>query len=71
MTSAKGSDLAKLVWRVNSLAIANAQVRAERRGIAHEQAALRRVASLVAEAAQPADVFAAVARRSGGSFPPT
>jgi signal transduction histidine kinase len=42
-------------------AIANAQAREELRAIADEQAALRRVATLVATGAPPADVFAAVA----------
>ena len=42
-------------------AIANAQARVELRAIAEEQAALRRVAMLVAEGAAPAEVFAAVA----------
>jgi signal transduction histidine kinase len=41
-------------------AIANAQARMELRGFADEQAALRRVATLVADAAPPATVFAAV-----------
>jgi signal transduction histidine kinase len=41
-------------------AIANAQARVELRGFADEQAALRRVATLVADAAPPAQVFAAV-----------
>jgi GAF domain-containing protein len=42
-------------------AIANAQAQVERRGFAEEQAALRRVAMLVARAASPEEVFAAVA----------
>jgi signal transduction histidine kinase len=42
-------------------AIANAQARVELRGFAEEQAALRRVATLVARAASPEEVFAAVA----------
>jgi signal transduction histidine kinase len=42
-------------------AIANAQARVELRGYAEEQAALRRVATLVARAAPPQEVFAAVA----------
>ena len=46
-------------------AIANAQARMELRGFADEQAALRRVATLVARAASPADVFAAVAEEAG------
>ncbi|MDT7743966.1 MAG: hypothetical protein QOE59_3044 [Actinomycetota bacterium] len=41
-------------------AIANAQARTELRGFAEEQAALRRVATLVARAAPPEEVFAAV-----------
>jgi len=41
-------------------AIATAQARVELRGFADEQAALRRVATLVADAAPPAQVFAAV-----------
>jgi GAF domain-containing protein len=40
--------------------IANAQARVELRGFAEEQAALRRVATLVARAAPPEEVFAAV-----------
>ncbi|MFZ0120223.1 MAG: GAF domain-containing sensor histidine kinase [Pseudonocardiaceae bacterium] len=46
-------------------AIANAQARVELRTIAEEQAALRRVATLVARAASPAAVFAAVAKEVG------
>jgi signal transduction histidine kinase len=46
-------------------AIANAQARVELRGFAEEQAALRRVATLVARAAPPAEVFAAIAEESG------
>ena len=46
-------------------AIANAQAREELRTIANEQAALRRVAVLVAAGAPPADVFAAVADEIG------
>ena len=46
-------------------AIANAQARAELRGFADEQAALRRVASLVAGGAPPEEVFAAVAAEAG------
>ena len=42
-------------------AIANAQARTELRGFADEQAALRRVATLVARGAPPEEVFAAVA----------
>jgi signal transduction histidine kinase len=46
-------------------AIANAQARVELRGFADEQAALRRVATLVARAAPPEEVFAAVAEEAG------
>ena len=46
-------------------AIANAQARVELRGFAEEQAALRRVATLVARAAPPEEVFAAVAAEVG------
>jgi GAF domain len=46
-------------------AIANAQARMELRGFADEQAALRRVATLVARAAPPEEVFAAVAAEVG------
>ena len=42
-------------------AIADAQARVELRGFAEEQAALRRVATLVARGAPPEEVFAAVA----------
>jgi signal transduction histidine kinase len=46
-------------------AIANAQARVELRGFAEEQAALRRVATLVARAAPPQEVFAAVTEEVG------
>jgi signal transduction histidine kinase len=46
-------------------AIANTQARMELRDFADEQAALRRVATLVAQAAPPSDVFAAVAEEAG------
>ena len=46
-------------------AIANAQARLELRGFAEEQAALRRVATLVARAAAPEEVFAAVTEEVG------
>jgi len=46
-------------------AIANAQAREELRMIADEQAALGRVATLVAQGEGPADVFAAVAEEVG------
>jgi signal transduction histidine kinase len=46
-------------------AIANAQARVELRGYADEQAALRRVATLVAQAAPPEEVVAAVTEEAG------
>jgi signal transduction histidine kinase len=46
-------------------AVANTQARVELRGFAEEQAALRRVATLVAGAATPEDVLAAVASEVG------
>ena len=49
-------------------AIENAEARAELRRLADEQAALRRVATLVARGASPADVFAAVAEEVGQLF---
>src|SRR6202008_2946707 len=47
-------------------AIANAEAREEVGRRAHEQAALRRVATLVAEGASPAAVFDAVAAEAEG-----
>ncbi len=47
-------------------AIANTQARMELRRYAEEQAALRRVATLVARAAAPEDVFSAVCAEVGG-----
>jgi len=46
-------------------AIANAQARVELRGFADEQAALRRVATLVAQGASPERVLAAVTEEAG------
>src|SRR5262249_20408624 len=46
-------------------AIANAQARVELRGYAEEQAALRRVATLVARAAPPGQVLVTVAEEIG------
>jgi signal transduction histidine kinase len=46
-------------------AIANAQARVDLRGFASEQAALRRVATLVARAAPPGEVLTAVAGEAG------
>ncbi|HEY6771119.1 MAG TPA: GAF domain-containing protein, partial [Solirubrobacterales bacterium] len=55
------TDFTELV----ATAIANSEARAETQRLAEEQAALRRVATLVAEAVQPTEVFAAVAREVG------
>ncbi len=46
-------------------AIAGAQARMDLRGYAEEQAALRRVATLVATGTAPEDVYAAVAAEAG------
>jgi signal transduction histidine kinase len=46
-------------------ALSNAQARAEVRSLADEQAALRRVATLVAEGAEPEAVFDAVSEEAG------
>jgi signal transduction histidine kinase len=46
-------------------AVANAQARGELRGFAEEQAALRRVATLVARAVPPEEVFAAITAEAG------
>ena len=58
--------LAELVpVELAATAIANAQAHAELRKFAEEQAALRRVATLVARAAPPEEVFAAVTVEAG------
>jgi GAF domain-containing protein len=46
-------------------AVSNAQAREDLRALAEEQAALRRVAVLVAQEASPGEVFAAVAEEAG------
>jgi PAS domain S-box-containing protein len=55
-TERRLADFAELV----ATAISNAQARDDVRRLAHEQAALRRVATLVAQRAPPAEVFATV-----------
>ena len=50
-------------------AIANSQARVELRGFAEEQAALRRVATLVARGAAPEEVFTAVLEEVGRLLP--
>jgi GAF domain-containing protein len=49
-------------------AMANAEARSEAQRLADEQAALRRVATLVAQGVPPADIFAAVSDEVGGLF---
>ena len=63
-TEARLSDFAELV----SMAIANAESRAALRQLADEQAALRRVATLVASGISPEELFTAVSHEVGGLF---
>ncbi|QYN38753.1 AAA family ATPase [Pseudonocardia sp. DSM 110487] len=58
-------DAVKLIAGQLAVSLDNAQLYAEYRRIAEEQAALRRVATLVAQAASPDAVFAAVAAEVG------
>jgi GAF domain-containing protein len=60
-TEARLADFTELI----GTAIANAQARVELHGYAEEQAALRRVATLVARATPPEQVFAAVTAEVG------
>ena len=64
-TEARLGNFSELV----GTAIANAQARDELSRIAEEQAALRRVATLVARVAAPEDVFAAVTQEVGQLLP--
>ena len=59
-TEARLTDFTELV----AAAIANAETRAALAELADEQAALRRVATLVAEAAPPAEISSAVSMSS-------
>jgi GAF domain-containing protein len=52
-----------------AMAISNAQARAEARRLGDEQAALRRVATLVARERPPAEIFAAVGEEVGRVLP--
>jgi PAS domain S-box-containing protein len=61
-TEQRLTNFAELV----ATAISNAQARAEVGRLAEEQAALRRVATLVAEEGPPLEIFAAVAEEVGG-----
>src|SRR6185312_13612908 len=54
-------DVVKLIAGQLAVSLGNAQLYAEHRRIADEQAALRRVATLVGEGAPPTAVFGAVA----------
>jgi signal transduction histidine kinase len=63
-TEARLASFTELV----TTAIANTQSRMELRGFAEEQAALRRVATLVAAGAAPEEAFAAVADEAGRLF---
>src|ERR1700750_1907265 len=58
-------DAVNLIAAQLTVSLDNAQLYAEYRRIAGEQAALRRVATLVARAAPPEEVFAAVAAEAG------
>jgi GAF domain-containing protein len=60
-TEARLADFTDLV----ATAIANTEARAEVRRLADEQAALRRVATLVAQGVPPSELFAAVAEEAG------
>jgi PAS domain S-box-containing protein len=60
-TASRLGDFTELV----GTAVANAQARGEIARLADEQAALRRVATLVAHGVPPAEVFEAVAREAG------
>ncbi|MFD1531552.1 GAF domain-containing protein, partial [Pseudonocardia aurantiaca] len=67
-TAATVSSVVGLATRrreAEALATANAESREELRVLAEEQAALRRVATLVARGVPPAEVFAAVAQEVG------
>ena len=63
-TEARLTDFTELV----ATAIANAESRAALARLADEQAALRRVATLVAHGAQPEAIFEAVAEEVGRLF---
>jgi signal transduction histidine kinase len=63
--TAERLDAVKLIAGQLAVSLDNAQLYAQFRRIADEQAALRRVATLVARAAPPAEVFAAVTAEIG------
>jgi GAF domain-containing protein len=62
-------DAVKLITGQLAVSLDNAQLYAESRRFADEQAALRRVATLVARAAAPEEVFAAVVAELGRLLP--
>jgi signal transduction histidine kinase len=62
-------DAVKLVADQLAVSLDNAQLYADFRKVADEQAALRRVATLVARDAPPAELFAAVAEEVGRILP--
>ena len=63
--SARRLDAVNLIAGQLAVSLGNAQLYAGYRQIAGEQAALRRVATLVAQSAPPEEVFAAVAAEAG------
>jgi predicted ATPase/signal transduction histidine kinase len=63
--SAERLDGVRLIAGQLAVSLDNAQVYAEFQRVAGEQAALRRVATLVARSAPPGEVFAAVAQEAG------
>jgi GAF domain-containing protein len=63
--TARGLDAVKLIADQLAVSLDNVQLYAEFRQVAGEQAALRRVAMLVAQAAPPEAVFAAVSAEAG------
>ena len=65
-TEARLTDFTELI----ATAIANAESRAAVARLVDEQAALRRVATMVAQGASPQDLFAAVAEEVGRLLPP-
>jgi signal transduction histidine kinase len=62
-------DAVKLIAGQLAVCLDNAQLYAEFRRVADEQAALRRVATLVAQGASPQDLFEAVAEEVGRLLP--
>jgi signal transduction histidine kinase len=63
-TERRLADFTELI----AIAVANAQAREQVRALAEEQAALRHVATLVAQGVRPARIFSAVSDEVGGLF---